>query len=847
MSLSNYKYKLAWGGIHFFFFSIISLYGQDERSTIEKKQKPKSSINIFAKGKGRYLKIHKEHKGIVNISGGVRIELTNWLIEADSVIVNREAQSILIDGIVTFSQRGKLGKNQYSLFRDLKSKNQLNQLKSKRFLYYYKKNYGLLKGISGKVQQFSIKSKMALMLDQDTVSLQDSRFTTCDHKNPHYFFKARKLIINAQGEMVALDMVYYVGRTPLLYLPILTQADFGTGITTQYGHNSYRGHFVQNTFDLSFSQERNSWLPQNWTFKGDYYQNIGYYAGFNLKNKSRWHSYDLELSGAKFYNTNRITSVLGGELRSRYFQNDSLDVTEESENWYQGKLDFFYSPLHNLKENKIIELKINAQQLNHRNFYYEFGQRFLPQSSIDAFTRFVNYDGLAPVDNLTWLISTRFALNKHNLNLFIKRDQQWSNLQNKFNPILDTKPSFNYSFNDIFWVPEKRKWYYSGLNVFANANAQWDSYFTEGTEVKGLFNQNAFFTMATVIRPFHLLSWQPKIGGGANNIKVTSVEESVKTAVEEVASLGSYSYVNTQQIITLGNTNQQFRVDYNLIYSFNERFIDQFKHEKRNDVNFNYSYFFQQNFIFSTLTSRDNRKNDNITSEKQRWQPIQANLKTEWDLLRLIKPYYFGKLRSVKNTELYLNIENLYRHSIRFENALQNDLTFELYGNNFSFFGIPIFKWTSAIIYSHNFLQLRNTWLDFTWSIEFEPFQYWKILLSGKSRVEQFALYKGAGGDLSFTTDFLRSVNIVSEQERKSSLFNLEKLSIGVEHDLHNWSLLLRYTLNRSYRYFGSGSRKANIALFYEQNIYFAFVLKNLNNFGINESQVYRDNPADQF
>ncbi|ACL70510.1 YjgP/YjgQ family permease [Halothermothrix orenii] len=110
------------------------------------------------------------------------------------------------------------------------------------------------------------------------VIVSQTRFTGCDLDKPHYFFRAREVIIYPDDHLEAKHVTFWElnGKLPLFYWPYLyiSLKEKTNRLIPRVGHNARRGWFVKATYYYWYKKE----LPGELYI--DYYTRSGYAGGF---------------------------------------------------------------------------------------------------------------------------------------------------------------------------------------------------------------------------------------------------------------------------------------------------------------------------------------------------------------------------------------------------------------------------------------------------------------------------------------------------------------------------------------------------------------------------------------
>ncbi|MCK4533000.1 LPS-assembly protein LptD [bacterium] len=80
-------------------------------------------------------------------------------------------------------------------------------------------------------------------------------FTTCDLDSPHYSLHSKKIVIYPERKIVAYNVLFYVGKVPILYLPFYIQSlkKRKYKLDMRVGSNTEQGTFVKTKFGYPLS------------------------------------------------------------------------------------------------------------------------------------------------------------------------------------------------------------------------------------------------------------------------------------------------------------------------------------------------------------------------------------------------------------------------------------------------------------------------------------------------------------------------------------------------------------------------------------------------------------------
>ena len=203
---------------------------------------------------------YSEAKGQVKIIGNVIVRYKDIKITADKAIAYPQSKEIYARGNVTL-YKGE------------------DVFKADKIYYNFETKKGtLIHGDfkSGKI--FGEAKRLDELSDKELVALE-GYFTTCEFDIPHYRIQAKRIKIYLGEKVVATNIFFYVGNTPIMYLPYYCQSlkDKETGLRVTPGHNKDWGYFVLTSLRYYFNEYSNGYLHFDWREK------LGVGEGFDYK------------------------------------------------------------------------------------------------------------------------------------------------------------------------------------------------------------------------------------------------------------------------------------------------------------------------------------------------------------------------------------------------------------------------------------------------------------------------------------------------------------------------------------------------------------------------------------
>jgi lipopolysaccharide assembly outer membrane protein LptD (OstA) len=105
---------------------------------------------------------------------------------------------------------------------------------------------------------FSFQGTTITRLDNDTVIMDEGSITTCDLEDPHFQVRATRVWILAPGEWAAQNAVLYIGRVPVMYLPVFFFPGDSILFDPAFGYDLRKGSYIQTTTYLMGKKKQQS-------------------------------------------------------------------------------------------------------------------------------------------------------------------------------------------------------------------------------------------------------------------------------------------------------------------------------------------------------------------------------------------------------------------------------------------------------------------------------------------------------------------------------------------------------------------------------------------------------------
>ncbi len=191
-------------------------------STVQAAEEGKESV-VALGGSATYEYYEKEKK----VVGQGRVEVTyeDVLMNCDKLVFWTETKEAIVEGNVIVYQGTTV-------------------LKGERMEYNFNTKKGNI--LSPHIQNplWYGKGREGEKLPDNEYFVRYGYVTTCSLDKPHYRIQARKIYIYPDDKVVAKDVVFYINKVPIFYLPHYVQKDDRPNITIIPGRNREWGWFL---------------------------------------------------------------------------------------------------------------------------------------------------------------------------------------------------------------------------------------------------------------------------------------------------------------------------------------------------------------------------------------------------------------------------------------------------------------------------------------------------------------------------------------------------------------------------------------------------------------------------
>ena len=790
---------------------------------IKKKSIP--DIELVRASHAEYITINKSKEGILIFQGGIVFRYRNATLIADVVKMNPSTGEIYAEGNIVL-------------------KDDLQEIKADKFIFDNNQQQGVLYKASTYLEPIYYLGDRMKQVEPKTFLASVSYFTSCNAEKPHYYFKAKRIYVFPENQIVAQHLTIHIGDFPVFYLPLLMATDFGTGIITQYGNGNRQGHFLQNTYYMGFSSSNlEFYKPTTIKIMADWYQTFGQMMGINLHKRSRNLNYDVQFAVAR-------SKTVYDDFGTNTFSNTGLNTdgsccAEQSEVWY--KIDSSFKALFR-KSNEYdsqSQLYVQFQQYSNLFFDARFNQRFEPRDTISAMGLGLptNFDSLAGAQNIFWNAAYVEDWRNNHFAIKVKRALAWRNANNDNNsryvPQEDLAPRIEFS-KRMQLIRSDKKWF-SGAWLNLSMNGQINRFYADGAVLKTLFNGNGAAQTDFYFPLHNLVALTPGMGYGLLHQFAQEASSELRTE----SNRQSYQFVFTDSKLRLGTI--LYNINFN--HYFRSSFDDKLKNptfgtQRAHYLDVNTRFDFAPYAIITTTTRRDLRSYPYSISEKFRWRPFIVNTEADYDFVHGFTYNHYGLKKKKKYHFMGIGLKNTFTYLIRYNKPEINDASiyYQLGGYRLPFIR-ELLIMRVGLQWHHNFIDIRQDTLGFNWSVEAEVFRYTKLYLGGSSIANQLERYQTDNANhLNIFNDLANGFNLFDSNRNQDTVFNLQSFYATIEHDLHRWFVKLRYTLSRKPFFHGNALRDK--AIVFEHTVFLTLQLKDLSGFGIPDRQIYRSDPS---
>ncbi len=159
------------------------------------------------------------------------------------------------------------------------------------------------------------KAKSVNKYSEDKFGLENGYITTCDLEHPHYRVQSKQIKIYLEDKIVARNIFFYVGNTPIFYVPYYVQPirhNRKTNFTVIPGKNKDWGYYALTAYRYYFNDD----------FRGDVLLDYRSKKGLGEGVNHYYTTKDIGEGAAKFYYTHENDILAfersGDIIKNRY-------------------------------------------------------------------------------------------------------------------------------------------------------------------------------------------------------------------------------------------------------------------------------------------------------------------------------------------------------------------------------------------------------------------------------------------------------------------------------------------------------------------------------------------------
>jgi hypothetical protein len=217
---------------------------------------PRRTVTVRSARESQYFTISEVDQKYVTLTGDVVVEVRDTEggavheIRASRILYNQSRGVVTADGGVSYTLT-RAGRTESfegaSLSFDMESSEAV----------FYDGRSSKSSTRNGAEVTYFFTGRTISRLDNDTVVMEDGSFSSCDlPSDPHYQIRARKVWILAPGEWAIQGAVLFVGRVPVLYLPVFFWPGDRMLFNPALGYREREGTYVQTTTYLLGRKEK---------------------------------------------------------------------------------------------------------------------------------------------------------------------------------------------------------------------------------------------------------------------------------------------------------------------------------------------------------------------------------------------------------------------------------------------------------------------------------------------------------------------------------------------------------------------------------------------------------------
>ena len=235
-----------------FFLAAFPLIAADTIATAEQEEAPAKKsefVNLteqvhFSGDRFEY----NRNSGIITGTGNIAITQNDSQMRGEKLVIDLQNKTAEIEQNVVISRPGEVAEGD-------------------KGVYDFAKQQGVFYETHGHSEPWYFSAEKIEREEKGQFTVESASLTTCDLPHPHYGLRARRTTLVPDERVAAHDIVFFVGSTPLFYLPYYSQ---GLGpsrppLEFSAGTESDLGAYARLGYNLELSKEV-TLTPHIWGF-----------------------------------------------------------------------------------------------------------------------------------------------------------------------------------------------------------------------------------------------------------------------------------------------------------------------------------------------------------------------------------------------------------------------------------------------------------------------------------------------------------------------------------------------------------------------------------------------------
>lgn len=225
-----------------------------------------STYALPAPPEGQHLEFVADHldydrdKALIHLKGSVRVKESTYTLKGDELWID------------TARRRGR---SEGHLFVE----DGVSAVSGASGDFDFADHSGRLYNASAGYGDWRVHARSMVLDEKRRLYYSGARFTSCDYVPPHYHFYASRVTVVPGKYMLGRNVVYFLGKVPLFYMPVLYKSLAKTHFLRfrlQPGYDHRNGAFLKSTLN---TQHSDAWRSKLFL---DYYSNEGFGSGGEL-------------------------------------------------------------------------------------------------------------------------------------------------------------------------------------------------------------------------------------------------------------------------------------------------------------------------------------------------------------------------------------------------------------------------------------------------------------------------------------------------------------------------------------------------------------------------------------